>query len=81
MNNKRRKELRSVMEDLEAQSDKLNHEAGGEGEAYDNMPESLQDTEKGQILEENSETLYRLQDDIDRVIEELDKLINGEGEN
>jgi hypothetical protein len=74
MNEQRRKELRSVSKDLDVLSEILNHEAGGEDESYDNMPESLQDTEKGQALKENAETLYRLQDVIDGVIEEIDKL-------
>ena len=38
------------------------------------MPESLQDTEKAQTLKENAETLYRLQDVIDGVVKEIDKL-------
>jgi len=74
MNEQRRKELRSVSKDLDVLSEILNHEAGGEDESYDNMPESLQDTEKAQTLKENAETLYRLQGVIDEVIEEIDKL-------
>ena len=74
MNEQRRKELHSVSKDLDVLSEILNHEAGGEDESYDNMPESLQDTEKAQTLKENAETLYRLQGVIDEVIEEIDKL-------
>lgn len=80
MNEQRRKELRSVSKDLDVLSEILNHEAGGEDEAYENMPESLQDTERGQVLLENSETLYRIQDAIDGAIEEIDKLIGGKPE-
>jgi hypothetical protein len=80
MNEQRRKELRSVSKDLDVLSEILNHEAGGEDESYDNMPEPLQDTEKGQALKENAETLYRLQDVIDGVIEEIDKLTGENGD-
>tara|TARA_R110000796_G_scaffold58748_4_gene135538 strand:+ start:273 stop:518 length:246 start_codon:yes stop_codon:yes gene_type:complete len=80
MNEQRRRALRSVLKDLDVLSESLNHEAGGEDEAYENMPESLQDTERGQVLLENSETLYRIQDAIDGAIEEIDKLIGGKPE-
>ena len=76
MNEQRRRELRSVIHDLSVLSEQLNHEAGGEDEAYDNMPESLQDTEKAQTLKDNAETLYRLENVIDGVIEEIDKIID-----
>tara|TARA_R110001583_G_scaffold86636_4_gene226366 strand:- start:3427 stop:3672 length:246 start_codon:yes stop_codon:yes gene_type:complete len=80
MNEQRRRELRSVIQDLSVMSDILNHEAGGEDESYDNMPESLQDTEKAQTLKDNAETLYRLQDAVDGVVEELEKLIDTKSE-
>jgi hypothetical protein len=76
MNEQRRRELRSVIHDLSVLSEQLNHEAGGEDEAYDNMPESLQYTEKAQTLKDNAETLYRLEDTIDGVIEEIEKIID-----
>jgi len=80
MNEQRRKELRKVMQDLGVLSEQLNHEAGGEDEAYDNMPESLQDTEKAQTLRDNAETLYDLEKVIDGVVEEIEKLISNEPE-
>ncbi len=80
MNEQRRRELRSVMQDLGVLSEQLNHEAGGEDEAYDNMPESLQYTEKAQTLKDNAETLYDLEKVIDGVVEEIEKLISNEPE-
>mgnify|MGYP001337025504 FL=1 len=80
MNEQRRRELRSVMQDLGVLSEQLNHEAGGEDEAYDNMPESLQYTEKAQTLRDNAETLYDLEKVIDGVVEEIEKLISNEPE-
>ena len=80
MNEQRRRELRSVINDLNVLSEQLNHEAGGEDEAYDNMPESLQDTEKAQTLRDNAETLYDLEKVIDGVVEEIEKLISNEPE-
>ena len=71
MNEQRRRELRSVMQDLGVLSEQLNHEAGGEDEAYDNMPESLQYTEKAQTLKDNAETLYDLEKVIDGVVEDI----------
>ena len=80
MNEQRRRELRSVIHDLSVLSEQLNHEAGGEDEAYDNMPESLQYTEKAQTLRDNAETLYDLEKVIDGVVEEIEKLISNEPE-
>tara|TARA_A100000172_G_scaffold79272_1_gene66000 strand:+ start:2289 stop:2534 length:246 start_codon:yes stop_codon:yes gene_type:complete len=80
MNEQRRRELRSVMQDLGVLSEQLNHEAGAEDEAYDNMPESLQYTEKAQTLRDNAETLYDLEKVIDGVVEEIEKLISNEPE-
>ena len=80
MNEQRRRELRSVINDLNVLSEQLNHEAGGEDEAYDNMPESLQYTEKAQTLRDNAETLYDLEKVIDGVVEEIEKLISNEPE-
>tara|TARA_R110001583_G_scaffold162261_1_gene314421 strand:+ start:791 stop:1036 length:246 start_codon:yes stop_codon:yes gene_type:complete len=80
MNEQRRRSLRSVLKDLDVLSESLNHEAGGEDEAYENMPESLQDTERGQVLLENSETLYRIQNDVDCVIKDIEKLIGSKPE-
>ena len=80
MNEQRRRERRSVMQDLGVLSEQLNHEAGGEDEAYDNMPESLQYTEKAQTLKDNAETLYDLEKVIDGVVEEIEKLISNEPE-
>ena len=80
MNEQRRREHRRVMQDLGVLSEQLNHEAGGEDEAYDNMPESLQYTEKAQTLKDNAETLYDLEKVIDGVVEEIEKLISNEPE-
>ncbi len=81
MNEQRRRELRSILNDLDVLSECLSHEANGEDEAHDNMPESLQDTEKGQKLKDNAEKLHEFNRVISGVIEGLDKLINDKGEN
>lgn len=55
MNNDRRKEIAAIIADvqdlaalLQAASDRVQEVRNGEQDAFDNMPESLQDSERGQ---------------------------------
>ena len=65
MNNKRRKEIISVINDIE---DVINTILEEETEAFDNMPENLQCSERGCQSEE-------AQDNLNRAIELLDEVV------
>ena len=51
MNNTRRKEIQDVLNELADLRSRVDTLHGEEQEAYDNMPESLQQSERGQAAE------------------------------
>lgn len=57
MNNRQRKVLDHIIDQLTEMADE-------EEEKFYNLPESLQDSEKGSALEEGAEELRRLADEI-----------------
>lgn len=78
MNNKTRKDLRKIAERitdlaglLEQIKDDLADMQEQEQEKYDNLPEQLQDTEKGCALCESAESLYELVDRLDTLLSDL----------
>ena len=68
MNKERRKQLQSVIEALEGAKETLDVLNEEEREYYDNMPESIQNGEKG---ERSSECI----DSLDNAISELEDVI------
>lgn len=69
MNNDRRKRIeavRSEIEKLDEQRqriyDMIDEIAGEESDAFDNLPESLQDADKGQAMEAARDALYEARD-------------------
>jgi len=83
MNNNRRRELKDVtiLIDkahsllMEAQEE-LDRIAGEEEESYDNLPEGLQDSERGQQIEENYENLFEWSNDLENNRDELSDIID-----
>ncbi|MEL7586653.1 MAG: hypothetical protein AAGU19_08050 [Prolixibacteraceae bacterium] len=76
MNKQRRKQLREIADklaDLNADLESLKDE---EQEAYDNLPESLQDGERGQTMNEIIDTLdtafYSLEETICSITEAIE---------
>ena len=69
MNKQRRKRLEDVVSRLEERMSDLEYIKEEEQEAYDNLPESIQYTERGEAMQENV-------DDIDYIISDLDQVIN-----
>lgn len=67
MNKARRKELSRIAEELENLRDALDAVASEEREAYDNLPESLQESDRGCAMEEAV-------DELDDICGELDDL-------
>lgn len=73
MNKARRKELCRIAEELENQLAALDAVASEEREAYNNLPESLQEGDKGCAMEEAADELddicSELSDLRDRIVE------------
>ena len=71
MNNKRRKTIELVINSLENLSSDLGDVAQEESDAYENMPESLQQSDRGSIIEDN---IYNLEDCISQINDVIDTL-------
>ena len=71
MNNKRRKTIGLVINSLENLSVDLEDVAQEESDAYENMPESLQQSDRGSIIEDN---IYNLEDCISQINDVIDTL-------
>lgn len=69
MNKNRRKELESISAELEALKERLETTREEEQEAYDNMPEGLQESERGELM-------YGYIDDMDNGISDLESLVD-----
>lgn len=67
MNKSRRKELSRIAEELENLREDLDAVASEERDAYENLPESLQESDRGTAMEEAA-------DELDDICSELDDL-------
>ncbi len=76
MNKSRRERLESIIEKLENQNDELCQLYEEEQEAYDNMPESLQDSERGQEIQEFASGLEMEQGSLENVIQNLQEILD-----
>ena len=74
MNNKRRKEISKISSILEDAKSRLSTVIDEEQEAFDNMPESLQGSERGCESEEALDSMNDSLDSIESAIEYLDIL-------
>ncbi len=68
MNKTTVKRLEEIAETIKGLKNELESIGEEEQEAYDNMPESLQDSEKGQTMYENIDTLETAASDLDDII-------------
>jgi exonuclease VII small subunit len=75
MNKARRKWLEDIIGKLEEQKDELYQLYEEEQEAYDNMPESLQESERGQIASEFVDSLETEHDSLEDVITNLQEIL------
>ena len=82
MNALRRKTLKNIVASLEAMDemrqmilDELYQVMGEEMNAYDNMPESLQESERGQQMLEYYDIIEGVHDELDSL--DLDTLMDG----
>ena len=74
MNNKRRKEISSISSILEDVKSRLSTVIDEEQEAFDNMPESIQGSDRGCESEEALDSMNDALDSIESAIEYLDIL-------
>ena len=76
MNKARRKRLENVVEVLTAQMEELEYIKDEEQEAFDNLPEGIQCSEKGETMEENIDDLDSVISDLENVIDSINDLID-----
>lgn len=83
MNNDRRKQLKSVAKQLGTIADALEEQQilleqiyDDESEAFDNMPESLQESDRGIEMEEGIGTLEEQKDDLANMADDLHEIIS-----
>lgn len=74
MNNKRRKEISKIVSALEDVRDRLSEVVDEEQSAFDNMPESIQGSDRGCESEEAIDSMNDALDSIESAIEYLDIL-------
>ena len=75
MNKQRRKAIEEIIEQLGILKDELDTIAEEEQEAYDNLPEGIQDSERGEAMNEAADDLYQAQSDLDDIISTLQDII------
>lgn len=90
MNNSRRKDLRKVAQQLNLASEKIKDAiailenaksdiemvADDEQMSYDNLPESLQDTERGEKMLDNVEEITELADRLDELKDDIESFVS-----
>lgn len=76
MNKQRRNRLQKVIDKLEELKQEVSSICEEEQEAYDNMPESLQDGERGSQMYENISNLEDRESDFEELIEYLQEVID-----
>lgn len=71
MNNTRRKAIQNIMDKLEELMEEIEAIRDEEQEAYDNLPESLQNSERGEVMDS---AIYNLDDAAENVQLVIDAL-------
>lgn len=77
MNKIRRKEIARAIELMEQAREILEAVMDEEQEAFDNLPESLQYSERGEAMEEYIDTLQEKIGDLDIAGDELQEIVDG----
>lgn len=76
MNKQDRKELQKALDFLNSANEIITSIKEQEEEKYENLPESIQDSEKGERFQENIDNLDYAISDLESVIEYVDNVIN-----
>ena len=75
MNKNRRKRLEKIVESLSSIMDELELIGEEEQDVYNNMPENLQYSIKGEMIEENANDIIEAKDDLSDIIDILQNVI------
>lgn len=73
MNNQRRKAIRAVLAMIEEARGPIEELRGEEQDAFDSMPESLQESERGERAQEAVEALEEAEMAIDELVSALER--------
>lgn len=76
MNKMNRKQLRDLISRIETIHEELDEIKDGEEEKLDNMPESLQDSEKGEALSEIIDFLDSASESLNESVESIQSAID-----
>ena len=76
MNKARRNKLDEIVSEIQAALEKLEDVAAEEENAYDNMPESLQESERGEQMCEYIDTMDEAASCLDAVIADLQEIVD-----
>jgi uncharacterized coiled-coil DUF342 family protein len=77
MNAERRKRIREVADAISAFESDIDYLVNEEQEYYDNMPESFQNGEKGDVAQDSVWSLEAARDAICEAVSNLEEAING----
>ena len=75
MNKSRRKNLATIIETLEAMKSSLEDVRDEEESAFDNLPESIQESERGETMQEIVDVLYDACDSLEETIDSLNEIV------
>ena len=78
MNKQDRKNLSAIIETLETAHSSLEEMAEAEREKYDNMPEGLQESERGQAIDEAATSLEEQASTLEDILSSLRELSGDE---
>lgn len=76
MNMTRRNEIKSIIEDLGALKERIEAVGQDEQEAYDNLPEGIQDSERGQNMEQAISDLEDAASNIEDIVDTLQDIVD-----
>ena len=80
MNNQRRKELKEIANQLESLKEELITIQEQEEDAFENLPESLQLSMQGELMQEKAENISDAVFSLDECIDNIMEAIEQEGE-
>lgn len=76
MNKARRKELESIVSIIESATESLEYTISDEEDAYDRLPESLQESQRGDEMEENISDLNDALSSLEEAVEIINDVIS-----
>ena len=75
MNKQRRKWLEKIIGQLETAKGEIDSVAEEEREAYENLPEGIQESDRGDAMCENADDLEQASSELDDLIQNLNEIL------